>query len=137
MQTRFYNILLLLNLFSFISGCSSIVFFSAVYGTHNKKHSKGYVEEGFASFYSNDFVGLKTASGEVFNPEDLTAAHRSIPFGTLVKVTNLKNGRQIVVKVNDRGPFVEGRIIDLTRRAAELLDVKNQGVTMVRIEIVE
>jgi len=92
--------------------------------------------EGFASWYGGKFHGRLTSSGEVFDTNDMTAAHRTLPFGTMVKVTNLDNGRSAVVKINDRGPFVEGRIIDLSRAAAEEIDMLGQGVARVSLEIV-
>jgi rare lipoprotein A len=91
-------------------------------------------ETGMASFYNNKHEGNKTASGEVYRKGKLTAAHKTLPFGTQVKVTNLANSRTVVVRVNDRGPFVRGRIIDLSRRAAQKLGMINDGVTKVRIE---
>ncbi len=93
------------------------------------------VEEGLASWYGLPYHGRPTASGAVFDMGALTAAHRTLPFGTLVRVTNLSNGRSITVTINDRGPFVEGRILDLSYRAAELLDAVSPGVIAVRLEV--
>ena len=90
---------------------------------------------GKASFYGYDGSGNKTASGERFNPEKLTAAHRSLPFGTKVRVTNVNNGRSVVVRINDRGPFIGGRIIDLSHRAARVIQMIGRGVAPVKIEI--
>lgn len=90
--------------------------------------------EGKASWYGPRFHGRKTASGEPFNQHDLTAAHRSLPFGTRVKVTNLKNGKSVVVRINDRGPYAKGRVIDLSRAAAKRLDMLRSGVAQVRVE---
>jgi len=90
---------------------------------------------GKASYYGDAFNGRRTANGEIFNMNDLTAAHRSLPFGTIVKVTNLKNGATAKVKINDRGPFVAGRIIDLSQAAAEELDMLGDGVVDVKLEI--
>jgi len=98
--------------------------------------ARGYVESGVASHYAEKFAGRRTASGEVYAPRLLTAAHRSLPFGTLVKVTSLDNGRSVVVRVNDRGPSVRGRVIDLSRRAAEDLGMIRNGTARVRIEAV-
>ena len=89
-------------------------------------------QSGRASWYA---LTSKTASGEPCNPNDLTAAHRSLPFGTRVKVTNVKNGREVVVRINDRGPFVGGRIIDLTRAAAGKLGFIKAGTAMVKLTI--
>ena len=89
---------------------------------------------GKASWYS---LGSKTASGERMNARMLAAAHRSLPFGTHVKVDNLGNGRSVVVRINDRGPFVRGRVIDLTRIAAEQLDMLHTGTASVRLTVVD
>jgi rare lipoprotein A len=94
-------------------------------------------ESGFASWYGGKFHGRITSSGEVFNTNDLTAAHRTLPFGTIVKVTNLDNGKSVQVKINDRGPFVRGRIIDLSRAAAIQLGMIDSGVAHVSLQIVE
>jgi rare lipoprotein A len=91
---------------------------------------------GTASWYGSDFEGRLTASGEPFNMYDLTAAHPTLPLGSLVRVTNLENGRRTYVRINDRGPVVEGRIIDLSYRAAEILQFKGQGLQQVRLELV-
>jgi rare lipoprotein A len=100
------------------------------------KKSKPY-QVGTASWYGSYFHGKETASGEPFNMYDLTAAHPTLPLGTYVKVTNLRNGRTLVVRVNDRGPVIEGRIIDLSYEAARELDLKNQGIQRVRLDLVE
>jgi rare lipoprotein A len=94
-------------------------------------------EDGLASWYGGKFHGRMTSSGEVFDTNTLTAAHRTLPFGTIVKVTNLDNGRSVQVKINDRGPFVDGRIIDLSRAAAEALGMIDSGVAHVSLQIVE
>jgi rare lipoprotein A len=88
---------------------------------------------GLASFYSED---RETASGESFNKRALTAAHPHLPFGTRLRVTNVRNGRSVIVRVNDRGPFVGGRIIDVTLAAAEALGMINAGVAKVTLDIV-
>ena len=90
-------------------------------------------ETGLASFYSESYNGKKTANGEIYNSSDYTAAHKTLPFGTKVKVTNLTNGKTVKVRVNDRGPFVSGRIIDLTRAAARKIEMVNAGVVKVKI----
>ncbi|RMG66861.1 MAG: septal ring lytic transglycosylase RlpA family protein [Calditrichaeota bacterium] len=90
---------------------------------------------GRASYYGADFHGRKTANGETFDMNAFTAAHRQWPFGTLCKVTNLQNGKSVVVRVNDRGPFVEGRIMDLSYGAARELGALKDGIIPVRIEI--
>jgi rare lipoprotein A len=94
-----------------------------------------YVQEGKASWYGSGFHGRKTASGERFNPHRLTAAHRRLPLGTKAKVTNLHNGRTVEVEITDRGPYVRGRIIDLSKAAAERLGMKRTGTTLVLLEV--
>jgi len=89
--------------------------------------------EALASFYAEDFHGRPTASGELFDMNALTAAHKTLPFGTKLEITNLENGKQVVVRVNDRGPFVPNREIDLSRGAAEKLDMITAGVARVSI----
>jgi rare lipoprotein A len=92
------------------------------------------VETGLASWYGPRFHGKLTASGEVFNQERLTAAHRTLPWGSRVKVTNLTNGKSVEVRINDRGPFAQGRIIDVSRAAARALGMVRAGITAVEIE---
>jgi rare lipoprotein A len=91
-------------------------------------------EKGKASFYADSFQGKQTANGEVFKQNKKTAAHKTLPFGTKVKVTNLKNGKTVTVRINDRGPFVAGRIIDLSKGAAQKIDMKNDGIADVKIK---
>jgi len=93
------------------------------------------VESGFASFYHAAFHGRLTASGETFNRYALTAAHKTLPFGTLVRVINLRNGRSVIVRVNDRGPLGKNRVIDVSPRAARELGFLAYGVTWVKLEI--
>lgn len=93
-----------------------------------------FIAEGNASFYGGKFHGRKTASGAIFNKHAMTAAHRNLPFGTRVRVTHVHNGRSVVVTINDRGPFVKSRIIDVSRAAAEQLGMVQQGVARVRLE---
>ena len=90
--------------------------------------------KGLASFY---WQGQRTASGENFNPTHMTAAHRTLPFGTMVRVTHAASGRSVVVRINDRGPFKAGRIIDLSKAAAEHLQMTGAGLAAVRLEVVE
>lgn len=93
------------------------------------------VVEGFASWYGPGFAGRRTASGEVFDPAQLTAAHRNLPFGTFVRVTNLNNNLSVTVRINDRGPFKPDRIIDLSRAAAEEIRMISSGTARVRLEV--
>jgi hypothetical protein len=90
---------------------------------------------GVASFYGPGFAGRSTANGEKFNPAGLTAAHRSLPFGSRVRVTNVHNGRSIVVRINDRGPFVGNRVIDLSQGAAEQIGMVQRGTARVELQL--
>jgi rare lipoprotein A len=92
------------------------------------------METGLASWYGPRFHGKRTASGEIFNQHDFTAAHRTLPWGSKVKVTNTANGKSVEVRINDRGPFGRGRIIDLSRAAARVLGMMGSGIITVRIE---
>lgn len=92
-------------------------------------------QRGKATYYSRRATGARTASGERLHHDSLTCAHRTYPFGTLLKVTNLSNGKEVVVRVTDRGPFVRGRIIDLSWRAAKQLGILAQGVATVKVEV--
>jgi rare lipoprotein A len=95
------------------------------------------MQVGFASYYASRFQGARTASGERYDENALTAAHRSLPFGTRVEVTNLGNGRSVVVTITDRGPFAPGRILDVSRRAARTLDFVRDGTARVRVRVLE
>jgi rare lipoprotein A len=95
------------------------------------------IQTGKASYYADKFEGQPTASGEKYKASKLTGAHRTLPFGTKVKVTNLANNEFVVVTINDRGPFIEGRVIDVSKAAAERLSFFNQGTADVRLEIVD
>lgn len=97
--------------------------------------SFGRVQVGKASWYGARFDGRKTASGERFDRHRMTAAHRTLPFGTRVRVTHQGNGRSVVVRINDRGPYGAGRIIDLSEAAARSLRMTNQGVALVAVEV--
>ena len=91
--------------------------------------------DGLASWYGPKFAGRQTANGEIFDPSQLTAAHKTLPFGTQVRVTNLNNGRSVVVRINDRGPFKPGRVIDLSRAAAERIGMIGSGTAPVSLEL--
>ena len=97
----------------------------------------GYVERGIASWYGDDFHGLATSGGEVYDMYAMTAAHRTLPIPTWVEVTNLANDRRVVVKVNDRGPFVDDRLIDLSFRAADFLGMVEEGTTLVEVRALD
>ena len=91
---------------------------------------------GMASYYADEFHGQPTSSGQTFDMNALTAAHRTLPLGTIVRVTNIENGRSVELIVNDRGPFLKGRIIDLSKAAAEKIGMVEKGTALVKIEIV-
>lgn len=91
-------------------------------------------QRGNASYYADKFVGRRTASGEIFRQHRLTAASKTIPLGTKVKVTNLENGKSVRVRINDRGPYAQGRIIDLTKKAARKIGMLRQGVAPIRLK---
>jgi peptidoglycan lytic transglycosylase len=110
-----------------VAGCGSTA--------PSPRTAESYTEEGVASFYAHRFHGRETAYGETYDERALTAAHRSLPHGTRVRVTNLKNGREVVVRINDRGPVSQKRLIDLSFAAAEKLQFVRQGLTRVRIEV--
>lgn len=99
--------------------------------------TKETAELGEASYYASRFNGRSTASGAVFSNDSLTAAHRILPFGTIVKVVNQENKKEILLRINDRGPFIDGRIIDVTQRAAKELGFFTQGVVSVSVEIMQ
>ena len=117
------NGLILTALFALLVGCAG-----------QRIDSDGYSAEGKASYYGARHHGRKTASGERFDQHALTAAHRSLPFGSRVRVTNLHNDKSVVVRINDRGPYARGRIIDLSKKAAEQLDMLRAGVVPVRVQ---
>lgn len=96
--------------------------------------SPKFTQKGEASFYADKFNGRKTASGETFRNSKLTAAHKTLPFGTKVKVINKNNGKSVKVRINDRGQFVAGRIIDLSKKAAKKIDLDRAGVAEVTIK---
>ncbi|MFE8071342.1 septal ring lytic transglycosylase RlpA family protein [Marinobacteraceae bacterium S3BR75-40.1] len=99
--------------------------------------ASGYEASGEASYYADKYQSRQTASGERFDQAALTAAHRTLPFGTRVRVTHVENGKSVVVRINDRGPFTAGRIIDLSKRAFSRLASTHVGVIPVHIEVVD
>jgi rare lipoprotein A len=119
------RILYLLGLFALLAGCAT---------PETAIDPRGYDERGGASFYGARHQGKRTASGERFDQAELTAAHRRLPFGTRVQVTNLANQRSVVVRVNDRGPHKRSRLIDLSRAAAEQLGMIGSGTAQVRVQ---
>lgn len=113
---------------------SSYVVFGVRY--HVLDSAEGYVERGLASWYGPKFHGRKTSSGEVFDMHQITAAHKTLPLSTWVKVTHLETGHSITVRVNDRGPFKEGRVIDLSRQAASALGIVDEGLAPVEVRAI-
>ena len=132
-----------------ISGCSKTsvpskdqnkekVCFENRYSDKNYRLVKNAtVQTGYASYYAKCLQGRRTASGEICNLSNYTAAHRSLPLGTMVRVTMIQNGKNVIVKVNDRGPYVRGRVIDLSLAAAKKLGMMHAGVAKVKIEKLE
>jgi rare lipoprotein A len=119
------------------AGCALLLALMAGCSSTPSASASGHSDTGQASYYGNEFHGRKTANGERFDQGKLTAAHRSLPFGTRVKVTNTQNGKTVVVRVNDRGPFVKGRIIDLSSSAFRSIASLNAGVVPVRIQVID
>lgn len=103
--------------------------------SYTPREDYSYSETGMASWYGDDFHNKRTANGETYNMRAITAAHRTLPLPSLVKVTNLENGKSIIARVNDRGPYVKNRIIDVSEKGAELLGYKNKGIAKVKVEI--
>lgn len=113
-----------------MSACSSLQ-------TQDAGNWAGYTAVGEASFYASKHHSRKTASGERYDPDKKTAAHRQLPFGSRLKVTNVKTGQSVVVRVNDRGPFVKGRLVDLSRSAFSSIGSLSAGVIRVRVELID
>jgi rare lipoprotein A len=137
---------------SFLAGCTSTPRFAGRSEGRSNEHKSAALPEqstpptsgkvlltldGIASYYAHDFNGKMTSNGEIFDMNALTAAHRTFPFGTKVRVTNLENNKTVVVRVNDRGPFKEGRMMDLSMGAAKEIDLIRTGTAHVRLEVLE
>jgi len=112
---------------------SPILILFLMYGCAGSK----FTEEGKASYYSNKLAGRKMANGEKYNPKKLTAAHKTLPFGTRIKVTNLETKKSVKVKVTDRGPFTPGRILDLSYSAADKLNIVKAGVAPIKLKVIK
>jgi len=110
---------------------------SPIFAFGPKRYHDGETERGKASWYGSDFQGKLTADGETFDKNQMTAAHRHLPFDTIVRVTNLSNGISVEVRINDRGPYGGGRIVDVSEAAADILQMKKAGVVPVEIEVIE
>ena len=130
MKLSISTIVLLAYITLVLWGCSGIA-------TKIDTTRTGYIETGKASFYAMKYQSRQTASGEIFDQSAYTAAHNKLPFGTKVKVTNVKNGKSVIVRIIDRGPFVRGRIIDLIRSAFSSIGNTTAGVIDVKIEVVD
>ncbi len=114
-----------------------VLFLPAACASPTRPPAQGYQAVGVASWYGGKFHGRRTANGEIYDQNGQTAAHKTLPFGTRVRVVNLENGRATVLRINDRGPFVRGRIIDVSRRAAEVLGFRSKGLARVGLQIVQ
>ena len=138
MKPKFYS-----TSFYIVFACAVIMSFTGAWmacaKTQTSQHQTPYVlkSNAVASFYAEQYHGRKTSNGETFNMNDMTAAHKTLPFGTIVKVTNLSNGKSVQVRINDRGPFVAGREIDLSKEAARRLDMIGSGTANVRLTVVK
>jgi len=126
---KIINVVFISVIFLMSASCSTI-------SAQSPDGLSGFSESGKASFYASRYQNRKTASGERFNQDARTAAHRKLPFGTQVRVTNVTNGKSVVVRINDRGPFVKGRIIDLSRSAFKQIGDTDLGLISVKIEVI-
>lgn len=129
---------------TFMWGCSSVQpknsptqSTSTTQPIPNNVDQAGYVETGKASFYGDEHQSKKTASGELYDLKLNTAAHRTLPLGTKIRVTNIENGKSVVVKINDRGPFIKNRILDLSHAAFTSIASSSSGIIEVKIEVIE
>lgn len=128
-----------------MAGAATLVLLATAWACGGGRRSRGpesvprrdRVQEGVASWYGKDFHGRPTASGETYDMNGLSAAHRTLPLGTRARVKNLENGREVELKINDRGPFVRGRVLDCSYGAAKALGFAGQGLARVRIEVLE
>jgi rare lipoprotein A len=139
MITPLKRSVLFLFLLTLIAGCSGTPPKSPAHKSRIQQstvHKSGSRTSGKASYYADKYQGRQTASGERFDQKAMTAAHRTLPFGTKVKVTNVRNGKSVLVRINDRGPFVKGRIIDLSRSAFASIGSPASGVIGVEIEVI-
>ena len=132
-----YFVLIILSLIFFNFCAPSSKFASKKVNQKSTNVRDGEVLVGYSSYYADKFHGRKTANGEIFNMHDYTAAHRNLPFGTVLLVTNLENGKKVKVRVNDRGPYVAGRILDLSLQAAKDIGLIKTGVAKVNIKILK
>lgn len=120
--------LIILLIFSFIPTSCGILGSSA---------AGCFIQEGTASWYGSDFQGTRTANGEIYDMETLTAAHKTLPFNTLVRVENVENDKTVTVRINNRGPYADGRVIDLSRKAARKIGIIKKGLASVKLYLVK
>lgn len=120
-----------------LTGCTSSPRFTSAKFDQASSEDLLLVEEGVASYYADEFNGRTTSNGETYDMNALTAAHQTLPFNTKVRVTNLASGKSVVVRINDRGPFKDNRIIDLSLAAAKAIELIGSGTANVRLEVVE
>ncbi len=134
-----FNVLLVMAAILTLAGCAASPLYTSS-GKHQKGGSPGSlrrVQEGMASYYADQYHGSKTANGEIYDMFAMTAAHQALPFNSRVLVTNLDNGKKVVVRINDRGPFAKGRIIDLSLGAATEIGMVGPGTARVRLEVID
>lgn len=117
-------------------GSHSYVVRGKRYQTLSSSSIKKFTQTGIASWYGPGFHGKRTANGEIYNQNAMTAAHKTLPLSTVVKVTNLENKKSIIVRINDRGPYYGNRILDLSKKAAEMLGVSKRGTAKIKLEVV-
>lgn len=134
-----FRLIILLFVLVYVAACSSTSRYSKSNEKDYKNNSTRFIEteRGIASFYADEFNGKKTASGEIYDMTEMTAAHPSYPFNTVVIVTNLKNNKSVTVRINDRMPNFKNRIIDLSLKAAEKIEMIRDGIQEVTIEVIE
>ena len=134
-----FRLIILLFVLVYVAACSSTSRYSKSNEKDYKNNSTRIIEteRGIASFYADEFNGKRTASGEIYDMNELTAAHPSYPFNTIVIVTNLKNNKSVTVRINDRMPNFKNRIIDLSLKAAEKIEMIRDGIQEVTIEVIE
>ena len=130
-----WKICALVTVAALFCSCASSPRYRSGSGRSGTLYSSEFVQRGIASYYGREFHGRPTASGEIYDMNAITAAHRTLPFQTILEVTNLENGRKVLVKVNDRGPFVAGRIIDLSVGGARRLGMLSKGTALVELRV--
>lgn len=131
---RKFKFTVIVLLFALLTACSSTL---PIDSSKTEQYSKSHALVGLASWYGSKYHGRLTASGEKYNMRAYTAAHKTLPFGTVVRVTNTANDKSVDVKINDRGPFVKGRVIDLSQKSFQKIGHSNQGIVPIKIEIMD